>query len=190
MVGPLRSSKARGIRGHSESLMLGKLWRVLQAKLKELEECTLVSYTPPKLFTCCQRHMHAPQPRPRRLSWSSPPSPAALVSRPSGANIGWWPRRARPPVAAAAKCSSAPSFAGGRVPACPGAWGAAGPGIYAAANVCGLVTRLVSHCRYQYRPNIFQSRIEHPKLAIAPLRATPASAGSAGGESAPHFFAG
>eukprot|EP01045_Picozoa_sp_COSAG04_P027377 COSAG04_NODE_3994_length_2368_cov_6.032556_4_plen_144_part_01 len=35
-----------------------------------MDEGTLVSYTPPKLFTCCQRHMHAPQPRPRRLSWS------------------------------------------------------------------------------------------------------------------------
>ena len=69
--------------------MLGKLWRVLQAKLKELEEGTLVSYTPPKLFACCQRHMHAPQPRPRRLSWSSPPSPPAFSSRPSG------PRRSR-----------------------------------------------------------------------------------------------
>ena len=70
---------------HRQSMIAGKLRRVLQAKLKELEEGTLVSYTPPKLFTCCQRHMHAPQPRPRRLSWSSPPSPAALVSRPSAA---------------------------------------------------------------------------------------------------------
>eukprot|EP01045_Picozoa_sp_COSAG04_P012225 COSAG04_NODE_816_length_10084_cov_4.719179_1_plen_29_part_10 len=29
-------------------MIAGKLWRVLQAKLKELEEGTLVSYTPPK----------------------------------------------------------------------------------------------------------------------------------------------
>ena len=33
--------------------MLGELWWVLQAKLRELEEDTLVSYTPPKLFTSC-----------------------------------------------------------------------------------------------------------------------------------------
>ena len=91
---------------------------------------------------------------------SKPPLPASLpgCQRRYRHRWPWW---ARPTVAAAAKCSSAPSCAGGRVPACPGAWGAAGPGIYAVANVYGLVTRLVSRCRY--RPNIFQSRIEHPK---------------------------
>ena len=72
----MREAQSAGVGWHRRSIIAGKLWRVLQAKLKELEEGTLVSYTPKKLFTCCQRHMHAPQPRPRRLSWSSPPSPA------------------------------------------------------------------------------------------------------------------
>ena len=47
-----------------------------------------MSYTPQKMFTCCQRHMHAPQPRPRRLPRPPWPSPAALVSRPSAASSG------------------------------------------------------------------------------------------------------
>ena len=73
---------------HSESLMLGKLPLALYGATFQLLEGTLVSYTPPKLFTCCQRHMHAPQPRPRRLPWSSSPSPPAFGSRPSAASSG------------------------------------------------------------------------------------------------------
>ena len=83
-----RSAPSRSVRRsapHTGSIRVCKVPLALYGATFQLLEGTLVSYTPPKLFTCCQRHMHAPQPRPRRLPWSSPPSAPALVSRPSTA---------------------------------------------------------------------------------------------------------
>ena len=66
-------------------MIAGKLRRVLQAKLKELEEGTLVPYTPQKLFTCCQRHMHAPQPRQGNCSELG----RVTVEQPQASNYLW-----------------------------------------------------------------------------------------------------
>ncbi len=70
---------------HTGSIPPCKVPLALYGATFQLLEGTLVSYTPPKLFTCCQRHMHAPQPRPRRLPRPPWPSPPAFGSRPSAA---------------------------------------------------------------------------------------------------------
>eukprot|EP01045_Picozoa_sp_COSAG04_P024870 COSAG04_NODE_3174_length_3090_cov_1.916750_5_plen_207_part_00 len=79
------SIRSRVAGAHTESIPVCKVPLALYGATFQLLEGTLVSYTPPKLFTCCQRHMPAPQPRPRRLPWSPPPSAPAFSSRPSAA---------------------------------------------------------------------------------------------------------